>query len=222
MEDAVDALKMAFSVFVFILGLSIVFNMFSKAREVSDYVLEHTDNTYFAKYANADASNDEGRTVGIETIIPTLYRYYKEKFAIDVIVDAPETDSTGKYKETNEKFDEEVERIVYTNADGWKEYEDLYSDGISWLGNPNIDTQKRVTAYIDGGSPAKPYPVNDSILSKYTKRNRNLKDWKDSVFTETFTQKDNSEKKYNGEDGSVVYLVKGTTKLHITYTLQKP
>lgn len=211
MEDVVDALKLAFSVFVFILGLSIVFNMFSQAREVSDYVLQHTDNTYFASYANAKES-DDGRIVGIETVIPTLYRYYKEKFAVDVVVDEPKIDSTGKYNGNNEKFDEEVERIVFNNADGWKEYEKLYPDGISWLGNANIDTQKRVTAYISGKAGI----VNNSKLYKYA--DKNLKNYRNGTFKETFEQKDNSKRK-EGEDGSVIYLVKGTTKLYITYTL---
>lgn len=215
MEDAVDALKLAFSVFVFILGLSIVFNMFTQAREVSDYVLQHTDNTYFAKYVDANDADIDGRTVGIETIIPTLYRYYKEKFAIDVIVDKPVKDSnTGKYNGNNEKFDEETERIVYTRADGYDIYEKLYPDGISWLANPNKDTQYRVNSYIEG----KANSVNRKDLKKYA--NRNLENYRDKTFTETFEQTDNAEKKYEGSDGSVVYLVKGTTKLHITYTLQ--
>ena len=223
MEDAVDALKLAFSVFVFILGLSIVFNMFTQAREVSDYVLEHTDNTYFAKYVDANDSDLNGRTVGIETIIPTLYRYYKEKFSIDVVVDSPKEDSSGKYNGNNEKFDEEIERIVYNNAtatvddreiDIWKLYAPLYPDGISWIGSrANTDTQLRVTSYIEG----KANSVNVKNLTKYA--SRNLKKYRNQNFIETFEQKDNG-KKYIGEDGSVIYLVQGTTKLHITYTLE--
>ena len=208
MEDAVDALKMAFSVFAFIIALSIVFAMFAQAREVSDIVLAHTDNTYFVEYADV---NDEvnGRTVGIETIIPTLYRYYKEKFSIDII--------TGSDNTYNEKFDEEVERKVYTRAEGYdtSEYKKLYPDGITWLANPTEDTQLRVTSYIEG----KENSVNGRELSKYSNTNRNLKDYKDSTFTETFDQKNNGENRYVGDDGSVVYLIKGTTKLHISYEL---
>lgn len=213
MEDAVDALKLAFSVFVFILGLSIVFNMFTRAREVSDYVLEHTDNTYFAEYVDANDNDLKGRTVGIETVIPTLYRYYKEKFSIDVI-----TESNDAY---NEKFDEETEKIVYNEkqdelTDG-RDYGELYPDGISWIGSrADTDTQLRVTSYIEGQANE----VNRKKLHKYEKDKRSLKDFRNSNFTETFEKTDNAEKKYEGSDGSVVYLVKGTTKLHITYTLQ--
>lgn len=216
MEDAVDALKLAFAVFVFILGLSIVFNMFTQAREVSDYVLQHTDNTYYAKYVDANDSDLDGRTVGIETIIPTLYRYYKEKFSIDVIVSNLKEDSTGKYNGNNEKFDEEIERVVYTTADGWEDYKNLYPDGIFWIGSrANTDTQLRVTSYIEG----KANSVNGKILKKYENANKNLKKYRNEKFIETFDQKDNGEKSVK-EDGSVVYLVKGTKKLHITYTLK--
>ncbi len=202
MEDAVDALKMAFSVFVFVLALAIVFAMFSQAREVSDIVISRTDNTFFASYVEA-GENDSGRVVGIETVIPTLYRYYKEKTSIDIV----------EGSQIKEKFDEEIEKIVSSRADNYETYKDLYPDGTPWLGNPNIDTQRRVNSYISG----KAEMVNYVELKKYD--SQNLKNYKNRTFIEKFEQKYNGEKKYTGDDGSTIYLVKGTTKLHITYTL---
>lgn len=209
MEDAVDALKMAFSVFSFVLALVIVFSMFSQAREVSDIVISKTDNTYFAKYEFPDGSTN-GRTVGIETIMPTLYRYYKEKFSIDIISDTSSLDT-----KSNEKFDIDVERAVFN---GTTKYDNLYSDGIVWLGNPDIDTQNRVSAYIKGKDSGKADTINGTELRKY--RDYNLEKYRDKTFTETFEQKTNGEEKYTADDGSVIYLVKGTTKLHIDYTMQ--
>ena len=204
MEDSVDALKMAFSVFAFILALAIVFAMFSQAREVSDIVIDRTDRNYFTEYALADEEKVSGREVGIETIIPTLYRYYKEKFSVDI-------KTSG---DILERFDEETERLVYTRGDKTDYYLDLYPDRISWRANPNIDTQKRITSYIEG----KPNIVNGTALRKYD--DENLKKYKDATFIETFEQKNNGEKKHEGDDGSVIYLIQGTTKLHINYTLQ--
>ena len=212
MEDAVDALKMAFSVFVFILALAIVFSMFSQAREVSDIVISKTDNTYFTQYSLADEENTNGRIVGIETIIPTLYRYYKEKFSIDVI-----THKEDYQKAYNEKLDEETERIVYGRVKGlYDKYEYLYPNGVSWLGRPNVDIQNRVNAYIAGKADS----VNGILLAKYGENYKNLKSYKDRNFMETFIQKNNGAKKYEGEDGSTIYLIEGTTKLYITYELQ--
>ena len=194
MEDAVDALKMAFSVFVFILALAIVFAMFSQAREVSDIVISKTDNTYFTQYSLADEENTNGRIVGIETIIPTLYRYYKEKFSIDVI-----THKEEYQKAYNEKLDEETERIVYGRVKGlYDKYEYLYPNGVSWLGRPNVDIQNRVNAYIAGKADR----VNGILLAKYGENYKNLKSYKNRRFMETFIQKNNGAKKYEGEDGS--------------------
>lgn len=211
MEDAVDALKMAFSVLIFVIGLAIVFNMFALAREASDIVIAKTDNTYFDQYAFADEEKTGGREVGIETIIPTLYRYYIEKSEIDI----NNTDNT-----IMEKFDEETERLVYTRVEGYNTSEymnDLYPDGIPWLANPTVDTQTRVTSYIEGKNNV----VNGIELGKYDDQNKNLKDLRNKTFIETFEQEHNGDKTYIGEDGSTIYLVRGTTKLHITYKVSK-
>ena len=204
MEDSVDALKMAFSVFAFILALAIVFAMFSQAREVSDIVIDRTDRNYFTEYALADEEKVSGREVGIETIIPTLYRYYKEKFSVDI-------KTSG---DILERFDEETERLVYTRGDNYEDYKDLYPNRISWLANPNIDTQKRVSSYIEGEAN----DINGTKLTKYN--SENLEKYRNRTFIETFEQKNNGEEMYKGEDGSVVYLIQGTTKLHVNYTLK--
>lgn len=220
MEDAVDALKMAFSVFAFVLALAIVFAMFSQAREVSDIVLAKTDSTYFTEWIPPGETNNENtsRRVGIETIIPMLYRYYKEKLVVDVI--------TSNNDLNNEKFDLDIERIVY-RKDGsendptsyWKTYEDLYNgNAIVWLGSPNEDAQKRVSSYIAG----KTSTVDGKPQNRY--KDNNLKRYKDmdKLFIETFEQTKEVDEDYiyRAEDGSVIYLIDGTTKSHITYTLQ--
>ncbi len=81
MENAVEALKMAFAVLVFVIALSICIFMFGKARETSDIVLSSSDQTQFYEYETY--SNDyKTRIVGLETIIPTLYKYYKENYTV--------------------------------------------------------------------------------------------------------------------------------------------
>lgn len=81
MENAVDALKMAFAVIVFVLALSISINMFSRARETADVVLHSSDITEYMEYQEA-VQGTESRIVGLETIVPTLYKYYKENYTI--------------------------------------------------------------------------------------------------------------------------------------------
>ena len=74
MENAVDALKMAAAVLVFIVALSVAILGFTKAREAATAVLSKSDLEY---YNTENIKVTEDRIVGIETIIPTLYSYYK-------------------------------------------------------------------------------------------------------------------------------------------------
>ena len=82
MENAVDALKIAFAVLVFTLALSLAIYMFNEARVTSDVVLQASDVTEYMEYVESDNIQNEDRIVGLETIVPTLYKYYKENFTV--------------------------------------------------------------------------------------------------------------------------------------------
>ena len=59
MENAVDALKIAFAVFVFVMALSITMYMFTIALETSDTVLQSSDVTEFMDYVEMSDITDE-------------------------------------------------------------------------------------------------------------------------------------------------------------------
>ena len=82
MENAVDALKIAFAVLVFTMALSLTIYMFTEARVTSDAVLQTSDVTEYMEYVESDNIENEDRIVGLETIVPTLYKYYKENFTV--------------------------------------------------------------------------------------------------------------------------------------------
>lgn len=89
MENAVDALKLAFAVFVFVMALSLAMYMFTQARETADIVLQSSDITEFMDYTSLEnviegttTVGGNERIVGLETIIPTLYKYYKENYTV--------------------------------------------------------------------------------------------------------------------------------------------
>ena len=81
MENAVDALKIAFAVFVFIVALTITFMMISQAKSTADYVLYYSDKTNFYNKLNTKEKN---REVSVNTVIATLYRYYNETISVTV------------------------------------------------------------------------------------------------------------------------------------------
>lgn len=86
MENAVEGLKMAGSVLLFVIALSVAILAFTQSREAIDAVLKYSDREslmiendsrfYYLK------SNDTQRYVGKETIIPTIYRVYHENYKI--------------------------------------------------------------------------------------------------------------------------------------------
>lgn len=82
MENATDALKMAFAVFVFIVALSVTFLLMTRIKNTADAVLDYSDKTNY--YTWTDEKIDEGRTVGEDTVIATLYSQTKENVYIKI------------------------------------------------------------------------------------------------------------------------------------------
>lgn len=140
MENASDALKMAFAIFVFIMALSIALALITMARNTSDTVLMHSDKALYQEpTAYTGALNDGARIVGIETVISTLYELKRAKF--NVCID----DKAGKHYEissassletlqdyilelkknsnnTNAKFSERIVRV--TTSGKYKKLQD--------------------------------------------------------------------------------------------------
>ena len=81
MENVADALILAFAVMVFTMALTLSMNVFSQARQTSDMVLSTVESKMSTEYYE-DSSSLAYRKVGMETIVPTLYRYYKENLTV--------------------------------------------------------------------------------------------------------------------------------------------
>lgn len=80
MENAADALKMAAAVLIFVLALSISINAFGQVRQTSQTILDYRDREYDYTYVEDNGTTE--RIVGAETIIPSIYRAYKENYKI--------------------------------------------------------------------------------------------------------------------------------------------
>ena len=88
MENAVDALKMAFGIIVFVIALALAVSVIGQARAASDVIFHVNDKTEFYDYITEDTATNVtqrgDRIVGISTIIPTIHRYAKEQFAVTI------------------------------------------------------------------------------------------------------------------------------------------
>ena len=81
MENAVDAIKMAFAMFVFILALTISITSFGQARLAVDNIMFYSDRENL--FLNYDYNpNSIFRTVNMNSIIPTIFRAQVERYRV--------------------------------------------------------------------------------------------------------------------------------------------
>lgn len=102
MENAAEALKMAAWVLIFVVALSMCISSFSQARQTTDAILSYNDRDYI--YSHVEDNGTTQRIVGFESMIPTIYRAYKENYKIifpkDYIL-YTKKDSSGNKEEVN-------------------------------------------------------------------------------------------------------------------------
>lgn len=104
MENAVEALKTAAAVLIFVIAITISFTMFSKAKASADAVLLSQDTQEYLESAelagtlytttesasnneknNATITTDGYRLVEPDDVISTIYRYNLEKYGVTII-----------------------------------------------------------------------------------------------------------------------------------------
>ena len=101
MENIVDAIKMAAVVLIFILALTLTFNIIGKSKVSADSLLtihyrkkfleaNEVENILYMsdegiKSNSEDYTSEGHRIVGLDAMISTIYRYDKEKFGVTVI-----------------------------------------------------------------------------------------------------------------------------------------
>ena len=169
MENVTQALFMAFAMFVFLIALTYYIYMIRTLNVTSKtlmYRVDETNKYESMRLAEIDSDIRSSRTVSIDTIIPTLYRYYKESYSVKIL------DEAGNLMQY---FDTTTEGAVMTatstlatkRTEKQKALISLYGSsdpnpsdneipaclfGASWMGNTNKDTKARIDMYISGKS----------------------------------------------------------------------
>ena len=164
MDDAAHAIIMAFSIIVFVICLSVAMQMFNKASETADTLVFYEDETNY--YDNIELEEGQSnRQVDVDSVIHTLYRYYKENFCVK-IYDAPTGDDY--YGDLLHVFDinlegESRQSSAISNSKAnqkQKAYKNLYGNSSSplylfeapWIGSTDEDMKTRIDYYINGSS----------------------------------------------------------------------
>lgn len=88
MENASDALIMATDILIFIVALTLCISSFTNVRQGVDNIINRPETIKMAKdsegyinYIESD-KNKATRLVGVETVVPALYRAIKENYVV--------------------------------------------------------------------------------------------------------------------------------------------
>lgn len=157
MENAVEAIKMAFAMFIFTMALSLAIFMFGNATTTADAVLHSSDIVSYIEYDYKREGKNQDRIVGLETIIPTIYKYYKENYTI-IFKNAngsymtiyetqtnPDTWSFEGYNGTMYGHDKNSKLICSLDVN------EEISRREPWTGN-SIETKKWIDILVGGGT----------------------------------------------------------------------
>ena len=87
MENATQALQIAFAALIFVIALTVTFSTLAQAKQTADTVLYYSDRENFQELVKVNPEDylDGGRTVGIDTVISTIERSTREKFSVRII-----------------------------------------------------------------------------------------------------------------------------------------
>lgn len=203
MENAAEALKMAFGVLMLVLALTLCISSFSQAREAVDSIITIKDRE--TSYSYLSSSDDSTRIVGIETVVPTMYKAYKENFEVHFLkADGTDLvlyeyrDQNGNTREIS-KIDLESEE----HADSQRAINRLDYILSGTEKGPN-DPAKKEVASITGGT---------SGLYQYFK-NRKFEEQMGEYYQE------DKEGKTTDENGATILDINKSKKRVITYILQ--
>lgn len=161
MENASDAIIMAGAVLIFVIALTVAMTVFSQARATIDTVVYASDRTNYYEYLEMDISNNiKNRIVGLETIIPTLYKYYKENYTVVFLDESGKGmklyESLTNFDNWSKDLDGNIKDFTTTKYPDMDEMEicsfDVNEELVRrepWVGDP-IETRKNLEAFIEG------------------------------------------------------------------------
>lgn len=234
-DNASNALMMAFFVMLLVIALAVAMRMFSQVVNTAEILTLYSDSTIYydnveiqeSSSADNDIKTGTARVVSAETIIPTLYRYYKENFCVKIY------DATGKLLQI---FDVNLEGKVEgaikdstatasatTGASKANfAYKTNYNDktkpyymfGAPWLGSTE-SLKTRIDLYVNG----KAGYINDTYVD-YTNNSFYQARLSKKQFKENFINYSYTGQTLETEDGDI--LVTGASakdKIVIIYTM---
>lgn len=227
MENVTRALIMAFSMLIFVVGFSYSMYLINRLTTTSNTLLESVSTTKY--YDNIKVEGELGnRDVGVDTIVPTLYRYYKENYAVkildsnDSVIQLFDVNIEGKIAKAaadTKNTDPELKSLKSSIYNKDKNNQ-AYMFEAPWIGSTDENTRARIDYFLNG---TKGY-INNTLVDYKTAIGEGgfLGKYKTATFEESFV-----EYAYEGETISTengVETITGSTqensKIMITYKVK--
>ena len=198
MENLSHALYLAAAMLAFVVAFTAALILVNKLNSTASEIVYSLDGSYYDSFSLRSLIEDNedrnrARIVGIDTIIPTLYRYYKESFAVKIL------DKDGNllqyFDKTTEGDVNSAKNAAQNSATNTAElnkrrallalYDNqslpCYMFGAPWLANVTRDAKTRVDMYIAGETG-----YINNVKIDYSSNNLLL--YKGDKFKEIFTQ----------------------------------
>ena len=118
MENAVQAIRMGFSMFIFALALTTSMYIFSICGKTAEAIVYYSDEANYYDNISIKDETTTVRKVGFDTVIPTLYRYYKENFSVKIYDKTTNTTGLGTLIQVFDITTENKVNAAYRKSNG--------------------------------------------------------------------------------------------------------
>lgn len=201
MENVADALRMAFGVLVFVIAISITVSLVSQANATTNQIFNNMDKITYLEQAVGSTEAANHRIVGMETIIPTIYRYSVENVGVTIVRKV-----SGKYQLVA-RYDLETDKVaahitnmkMFESKPENKKIHTYIQSAMSYYRHINylIDTLKVDNELIfESSTKTQFFAENDELLEEYD-TNKDLQDRINALY-EYRLEKGSSAKSYYG------------------------
>lgn len=233
MENVTHALYIAIAVLIFIVALSVSMYLVSQLNTTSKVIVWNLNkDNYYDSLELTDMIKDQvtgdqaivenksTRIVGVDTIIPTLYRYYKESFAVKIIdnsgnlvqfFDLTTEGDVNSAINKNETIKTDKDRALlslYNDSSGANKKLNYF--GAPWMADRNKLTKIRVDMYVKG---LKGY-IHDTWVDYSTNNLQVVSNNGTRRFKETYTQYAYEGDTITDENDELVTLVRKSSSIY--------
>lgn len=118
MENATEALKLVFAIFIFMVACVVLFNTASLAMGVTSNIISNGDKSKYYTYLDTSQQNIDAngnKIVTLEDIVPVLYRYSIESYAVTII---DNNEIVARFDTTTEGVCENWGRLTNSSKEG--------------------------------------------------------------------------------------------------------